>query len=67
MGFEAASKKYARLVIVVLSTFITAGLYFVPLTVTVSAEYFEYLKTCLMGWLPINAMALGFYFKDEEA
>lgn len=59
-------KKLARLIIVVLATLITAGLYFVPMTFDLTIIKADYLLKCLMGWIPLNTMAFAFYFKDKE-
>lgn len=59
-------KKLARLIIVVLATLITAALYFVPMTFELTVIKADYLKSCLMGWMPLNTLAFAFYFKDKE-
>lgn len=59
-------KKLARLIIVVLATLITAGLFFIPLGFDLTVIQTDYLKSCLMGWMPLNTLAFAFYFKDKE-
>lgn len=59
-------KKLARLIIVVLATLITAGLFFIPLAFDLSPTKADYLLKCLLGWTPLNTMSFAFYFKDKE-
>lgn len=59
-------KRIARLIIVVLATLITAALFFVPMALDLTIIKAEYLKSCLMGWMPLNTLAFAFYFKDKE-
>lgn len=59
-------KKIARMIVVVLTTLITAGLFFIPMCYDLSVIKVDYLLKCLMAWIPLNVMAFSFYFKDKE-
>ncbi len=64
MGFEEASKKYARLLLLVFGSIITGFLYMAP-------AYIEFDRASIIiesrnEWMVIYTMIVIFYFKEQE-
>ncbi len=66
MGFEEASKKYARLLLLVFGSFITGGLYFTPFLMDLNTESAKVLIESRENWMIIYTMIVVFYFKEKE-
>ena len=66
MSFAENSKKYARLLLLIFGSLITAGLFFVPICMTLTPEQYAYLENLVDRWLILYTMIIMFYFKERE-
>ncbi len=65
MGFEEASKKYARLILLAFGSLITAGVFFIP--AFVDGEGATRIIGVRTEWMIIYTMIVVFYFKEKES
>ncbi len=59
-------KKTARLIALVLGTFITAGMFFIPMAVSMEAEQMKFFSGNIDKWLILYTMIIMFYFNAKE-
>ncbi len=64
MGFEEASKKYARLLLMVFGSVITGFIYMAPAYLL--PEQGQLIIDSRSEWMVIYTMIVIFYFKDQE-
>lgn len=64
MGFEEASKKYARLILLIFASIITGGVFFVP--GFIEGESAARVVGVRNEWMIIYTMIVVFYFKEKE-
>ena len=64
MGFEEASKKYARLILLIFGSTITCFLYMIPSCLDV--EHAKMVEASRSEWMIVYTMIVVFYFKEKE-
>ena len=64
MGFEEASKKYARLLLLIFGSMITCFLYMIPSCL--DAEPAKLIVESRSEWMIVYTMIVVFYFKEKE-
>ncbi len=64
MGFEEASKKYARLVVLIFGSVITAFLFISP--GYLNTESAKIIIESRSEWMIVYTMIVVFYFKEKE-
>ncbi len=66
MNFAESSKKYSRLVLLVVGSIITGFLYVAPVFTTLGTEAAKVLVESRHEWIIVYVVIINFYFKEKQ-